>query len=132
MKLVFPGWDRFQASLGKGEGHWVKLWREERGSFAQLPLIARGLFSEMLKLADETGTIQLGNKEPWDATAFALGADRADRRALKKYIPMLIEDGCMKLRSDADSTMTEPRLDHDGATTEPPLSHEATTTEPRR
>lgn len=140
--LAFPGWERFQSTLGKGEGQWVKLWREERGSFAQLPLIARGLFSEMLKLADEHGTIQLGSKTPWDAIAFALGADRADRRALKKYIPLLIEDGCVELQGDAEGDSTEPRTDneattteqrsdHDGATNAPPSNHEVTTTEPR-
>ena len=80
---------------------WFKMYREERGSFAQLPLMARALFGEVLKLTDDEGRIGLGGKAPEDAVAFALGADRSDRRALKKYLPMLLEDGCLVLEDDA-------------------------------
>lgn len=132
MKLYFPGWDRFQPTVDlSGPRMWVKLWRQENGSFAQLPLIARGLFNEILKLADDHGVVDIGSKSPADAIAFALGADRADRRALAKYVPMLIADGCIELRSDRDEVTSEPRSDHEATTTAPRTDHEPTTNEPR-
>lgn len=74
---------------------WFAVWRIERGTFGQLPLIARALFVEILKLTDDEGVIDLGGREPADAVAWALGADRSDRRALAKYVPMLLADGCL-------------------------------------
>lgn len=74
---------------------WFALWRRESGSFAQLPLIARGLFAEILKLTDDDGVIDIGERSPAEAIAWALGADRSDRRALAKYVPMLLADGCL-------------------------------------
>lgn len=125
---------------------WFKLHREERGSFAQLPLLARALFCEILKLTDDDGRIGLGGKEPWHAIAFALGADRSDRRALRKYVPMLLEDGCLVLEGDAlvapnwgrfqgveptqkpaRKATTKPRTDHEPTTTVPRSGHEPVT-----
>ena len=62
---------------------WVKLWKDERGSFQQLPLFARALAAELLKLCDDHGVIAIGSRDPVEAIAFALGADRSDRRLLK-------------------------------------------------
>lgn len=119
---------------------WFRMYREERGSFAQLPLVTRGIFDETLKLTDDKGVIQLGARSPADAIAYALGADRADRRALKKAIPELLADGCLvhvgntlvapgfgRFQADPNA----PRPNHDGATTEPRTDHEPTTTEQR-
>jgi hypothetical protein len=79
---------------------WFALWRRESGSFQQLPLIARALFAEILKLTDDNGVIEIGDRLPADAVAWALGADRSDRRALAKYVPMLIADGCLVHEGD--------------------------------
>lgn len=118
---------------------WLKLHREERGSFAQLPLLARALFCEILKLTDDDGRIGLGGKAPWDAIAFALGADRSDRRALRKYVPMLLEDGCLVLEDDELVAPNWGRFQGDPparkrprrAAKRPRSDHEATTTVPR-
>lgn len=74
---------------------WRKLWIEERGSFAQLPLRARSLFRELLILANDEGVIDCGQREPWQAVCWALGADRSDRRLVREVLPMLLEDGCL-------------------------------------
>lgn len=125
---------------------WFALWRAEGGSFAQLPLIARALFSEILKLTDDEGVIDLGGKEPTDAIAFALGADRNDRRALSKYVPMLLADGCLCREGDhliapsferwqpkTKAPRKPPRLprtNHEPTTNEPLADHLPTTCEP--
>lgn len=72
---------------------WVKLWRDEHGLFGRLPLFARALAAEILKVTEMDGTIVLGGREPVEALALALGADVGDRRLLRKYLPMLVEVG---------------------------------------
>lgn len=72
---------------------WVRLYRDENGTFAMLPLFARALAKQLLLIADDDGLIELGGRDPVDAIARQLGADTSDRRLLKKYIPMLLEDG---------------------------------------
>lgn len=74
---------------------WLPLWRQESGSFAQLPLFARALYCEVLKLTDDNGVIELGGKSPHEAVAYALGAYPVERRQLKKLLPVLIQDGCL-------------------------------------
>ena len=112
---------------------WFALWRGERGSFAQLPLVARALFGEILKLTDDDGVIELGGREPAAAIAWALGADRADRRALEKHVPELLRDGC--LVRDGDRLIApsfarwqpyerKPRTDHEAASNVPRHGHD--------
>lgn len=79
---------------------WVKLWREERGRFGQLPLFARALGAELLKVTEMDGSIVLGGRDPIDAIAIALGADAGDRRLLRKYLPMLVEVGYLEREGD--------------------------------
>lgn len=125
---------------------WFAIWRAEKGTFAQLPLMARALFCEVLKLTDDDGYIELGDREPAEAIAYALGADRSDRRMLAKYVPMLLRDGCL-VRDDARlyapnfkrwqpgarrETTTGPRTDRDAAANEPRTSRDAVTMDPRR
>ena len=126
---------------------WFALWRREAGSFAQLPLLARGIFAEVLKLTDDDGVIDIGAREPAAAIAWALGADRADRRALEKYVPMLLADGCLRhegQRLIASSfarwqptakrprTSNEPTTnEHVAVTNEQRNDHEPTTIAPR-
>lgn len=141
---------------------WFALWRAERGTFAQLPLMARALFGEILKLTNDNGVIDIGTRSPADAIAWALGADRADRRALARYVPMLLTDGCLvhegtrliapnfarwqpeqraprRAPANHEPTATAPRTDHeaaqtdrDRATNEPRSDHDGATTELRR
>lgn len=107
---------------------WVKLYREERGTFAQLPLVCRGIAMEILKLTDDAGVIRIGRKPPVDAIAFALGATRSDRRALAQYVPMLLEDGFLVHEGDRLIVPNFPRFQSDDrASTTPRTNHEATT-----
>lgn len=126
---------------------WFALWRRESGSFAQLPLLARGIFDEVLKLTDDDGVIDIGAREPADAIAWALGADRADRRALAKYVPMLLADGCLVHQGERliapsfrrwqptakrSRTSNEPTTnEHDAVANEPRTDHERATNAPR-
>ena len=119
--------------------HWVKLWRSESSSFSQLPLVARGIAAELLKICDRDGRIFVGAKKPWDAVAFALGADRNDRRALRSAIPLLLSDGYLvgegewiRVRNfrkrqgieGAKPTTNEPRTNHEPTTNEPRTNHD--------
>lgn len=81
---------------------WIKLYREERGPFAQLPLMTRAIAAEILKLTDDDGVIQLGGRDPAGAVFFALGAERNERRAIRRHIGLLIEDGYLSHDADED------------------------------
>lgn len=125
---------------------WRKLYVREVGSFATLPLYARALAAELLKLCDDDGCIKLGGRAPVDAIAFQLGANRGDRRLLKMHVPMLLADGYLvhagdvltvrnfdvaQAGRDRISVAADPPPGHDGATTEQRPSDDATTTEQR-
>jgi len=123
---------------------WLCLWRAESGSFAQLPLFARALFAEMLKLADDHGEIAIGEKSPDEAVAFALGATRSDRGLLKKYMPVLIADGCVEVVDGVISfpgwarfqpptkAPKKPRKNSSGATVAQPSSNGSATVAQRQ
>jgi hypothetical protein len=141
---------------------WVKLYRGEEGSFAQLPLFARALAAELLKIADDEGCIYLGGRTIEEAIAWQLGATRGDRRLLKMFVPMLLVDRYLvaepdhgrvvikslkriqsgeppmpepdtsRARSVTDGATTRPRQRNDGATTEPRRDHDHATTEQRQ
>lgn len=72
---------------------WRKLYVKEEGAFAQLPLFARALAVEPLKICDDQGRIHLGGKEPGEAIAFTLGATQGDRRLLRIHIRLLPQEG---------------------------------------
>lgn len=77
---------------------WRKLYIDEVGSFATLPLFARALAAELLKLAKDDGCIQLGGKQPAEMIAYTMGATQGDRRLLRVFLPMLLKDGYLELR----------------------------------
>ena len=72
---------------------WVKLYREERGSFGQLPLMVRAMAGQLLKAVDDEGRFFVGDMAPADAVARYFGATTGDRRQLRKILPQLIDDG---------------------------------------
>lgn len=88
---------------------WVKLYRDERGSFAQLPLLTRAVAAELLKLTDDDGAIDLGRRgdDPAGAICFALGAERNERRAVKRHIDLLLADGYLS-HDPANSRLLVP------------------------
>lgn len=128
---------------------WVRLYREEKGTFAMLPLFARALAKELLIIADDNGLIELGGRDAVDAIARQLGADTSDRRLLKKYIPMLIEDGYLvakgsdlvirklvERQSNKKPTTHEPgtnnaRVEHEPSTSDERAVHESATSDER-
>lgn len=71
----------------------MKLYRDESGSFGQLPLMTRALARELMVLADDTGVIHLGRRAPHEAVIFGLGADRSERRSVRAHIELLLSDG---------------------------------------
>lgn len=79
---------------------WVKLYRGEHGSFAQLPLYVRGLAAMLLKIADDEGYIALGGRDLAGAIAWQLGATRGDRRLLKSHCPLLLADDYIRIDGD--------------------------------
>lgn len=119
--------------------HWVKLWRAESSSFAQLPLVTRGIAAELLKICDRDGRIFVGNKKPWDAIAFALGANQGDRRALRSAIPELVADGYLVEDGEwvrvknfcAWQGIDGAKLDHDPAARSQRADHELITSPQR-
>ena len=81
---------------------WCRLYRHESARFRQLPLRARALHAELLKLTDEAGVIHLASgRPPADAVCFALGADRSDRRMVRTVLPMLLEAGFLTHEGDS-------------------------------
>lgn len=120
---------------------WVKLWREERGLFALLPLFARALDRELHVICDEHGIIEVGSRPHADAVAFALGADRSDRRLLRKFLPELEAAGRLRLepgrivllawheeQTRRDDDTTEHGARNDRTTTATPPDRDAATT----
>jgi len=95
---------------------WIKVWRHRTGSFAQVSLLARGVFSEILTGCDDEGRFYVGKKAPWEAVAFALGATRSDRRNLKRLVDELLEVG--SLRVDGEWMVAPGFRRHQDASTE--------------
>jgi hypothetical protein len=122
---------------------WVKLYRDESGSFGDLSLLARAVGAYLLKcVEDEQGRIYVGDG-PDTAQALAAavlrrrGGDRSDRRMLPGLAKELLDDGYLvrdgryvvvrKFEERQGHAATEPRTDHDRATTEPRTGHEPAT-----
>ena len=90
---------------------WRRLYREEQGSFARLPWFVRAAASEMLKVCDDAGRIDVGPLEAWKkgtkkagqiespadalarAIAFRMGATVGDRRLMHDMFPELFTEG---------------------------------------
>jgi hypothetical protein len=109
---------------GSAPRPWVKLWKEERGSFAQLPFMTRAVAAEALKYLDDDGRMYVGSKHPAEALAFVAGATRGDRRVMRNAIDELLADGYLRtvngwLEAAHYSVWQygdKPSADHDGAT----------------
>ena len=94
---------------------WLRLYRHEGPRFRQLPLMARALHAEILKLTDENGAIPLAaNRTPAAAICFALGADRHDRRVVGRLLPMLIEGGFIKILFSKKNEMLHITIEDNG------------------
>lgn len=72
---------------------WRKLYIREEGSFAALSYSARAAAAMLLKICDEQGRIYSRHgEEILDAICFRFGADRGERRMVKKGIDELVAD----------------------------------------
>ncbi len=72
---------------------WRKLYIREEGSFAALSYSARAAAAMLLKICDEQGRIYSRHGEDiLDAICFRFGADRGERRMVKKGIDELVAD----------------------------------------
>lgn len=74
---------------------WFKLYRRRSARFEALPMIARGLFNEILAAADEDGWLRLGTADR-SALWRHVGAHPGERRALSKHLDALIELGAVE------------------------------------
>jgi hypothetical protein len=81
---------------------WRKLYVREEGSFAALPLLARALAAELIKICDDHGIIRTGGRPVANAVAFQLGADQGDRRVLPRLLESLFADKYLVLESNGD------------------------------
>jgi hypothetical protein len=98
---------------------WLRLYRREEGSFAQLPLYVRALAAEILKLTDDSGAIRIGRKEPWEAIAFALGATAGERRMLRRDVALLLDDGFLVRDGETLRAPNFPRFQGDDTGAKP-------------
>jgi hypothetical protein len=73
---------------------WRKLYVREEGSFAALSYSARAAAAMLLKLCDDRGRIYPRRGEGVvESVCFRLGADRGERRMVRKAIAELVADG---------------------------------------
>lgn len=72
-------------------GYYVKLYRSQSPDWLALPVLTRGLFAEIMLLADRAGRIPLG-KAGLSSLAIPL---RADWATVSKHVETLISDGCI-------------------------------------
>lgn len=112
---------------------YVRLYRREEGSFAQLALMTRALAGMLLKLADDDGVIHLGHKAPHEAVCFGLGAERTERKSVRAHVQVLLDDGYL-VHDPATRTMRIPSFPRFAETpkTEPQRSVVAAPSEPER
>lgn len=73
---------------------WRKLYRRVDAAWARLPVLARGLGSELLKYADDDGRIPVrADEETGEAVCCLMGARRAEWKAIEACVQALLDDG---------------------------------------
>ena len=73
---------------------WRKLYRRVDASWLRLPLLARGLGSELLKYAEDDGRIAvMEDEETGEAVCRLMGAHKTERKAVADLAAKLIADG---------------------------------------
>lgn len=73
---------------------WRKLYRRVDAAWARLPVLARGLGSELLKYAEDDGRIPVREDEETDeAVCCLMGARRAEWKAIGECVKALLADG---------------------------------------
>lgn len=135
MKHTTPKRIRFQP--------WVKLWREERGAFALLPLLTRAFAGELLKIVDANGELKTGAESLAPALGRLLHAHVGERRMIPRMLQELagaeyIEIGDSWMRvcawhkwqeidpTEPPRTVGEPLTNHERTVHEPTTNQQRT------
>lgn len=79
---------------------WVKFYRETSSKWRALPLSARGLGAELLRVVDASGKLYVGSERPTEALARLLGAHPSERRRLALDYEALLADGYLVSSGD--------------------------------
>lgn len=90
-------------------GYYVKLYRSNSPDWLALPVLTRGLFSELLLLADRSGRIQLG-RTGLASVAVPLRASWAE---LEPHMRALLDDGCV-IQEDAGTLLIRSFVEAQG------------------
>lgn len=73
---------------------WRKLYRRVDAAWARLPVLARGLGSELLKYAEDDGRIPVRpDEDTGEAVCCLMGARRAEWKAIEACVEALLGDG---------------------------------------
>lgn len=72
---------------------WRKIYRTCPPSWLRLSVSARGLGSELLKYAEDDGSIDVGNDPPGLAVAYMLGARPREHKRIAEDVAELLRDG---------------------------------------
>lgn len=72
---------------------WRKLYRTCPPSWLRLSVSARGLGSELLKYAEDDGSIDIGDDAPGVAVAYMLGARPREHKRIAEDVAELLRDG---------------------------------------
>lgn len=70
---------------------WRKLYRNCPPEWLLMPVSARGLGSELLKYADDDGTIHIGKDEPATAIIYMLGARPKEHKRIREDVSELFD-----------------------------------------
>lgn len=81
-------------------GYFVKLYRSQSPDWLALPVLTRGLFAELMLLADRVGRIQLG-RAGVASVAIPLRATDATIGDVMQHVQRLLDDGCIYVDGDA-------------------------------
>ncbi len=81
-------------------GYFVKLYRSASPDWLALPVLTRGLFAELMLLADRAGRIQLG-RAGVASVAIPLRATDATIGDVMQHVQRLLDDGCIYVDGDA-------------------------------
>lgn len=105
---------------------WRRLYVREQGTFASLPFFARATAAMLLKLCDEKGRIEVGKSgDLVEAIAFRMGAERGERRLLRKVVPQLFEEGYVVVEEGGQTVQIRNFEEAQGRTTS---EHDESTT----
>ncbi len=73
---------------------WRKLYRRVDAAWARLPVLARGLGSELLKYAEDDGRIPVREDEQTgEAVCCLMGARRSEWKVIETHVQTLLDDG---------------------------------------